>query len=354
MSDDFAISLPHTIEEVDAQWLTSALALRFPGTEVTMVTAGRAIRATGTKVRLLLEYNDVGHVHRLPPTMWFKSGFEPHSDHVRTSHARESFFYDRIAPLGLLNAPVGYFGGTDGQGHAVQLIEDLLARNASFGSALKPLSVDTVAAALGMLARFHAHWWRAPELAELGPPGGTLESDGIVLRLLSAEAWDRAMARPPAAALPAGLRSVGAVHAAMEALWERDRRSDALCMVHGDPHPGNFFFDADGRPGLLDWQRLMQCDWAHDVNYFLVSSMTAADAARHERDLLEGYLLAREAHGVPPMDRKAAWASYRAHTAYGLVWNVVPPEMQTVAVCDAVAERFNAAFARHDVVTVLG
>lgn len=345
--------MPASLEDVTADWLTAALARRYPGTVVTSATRGATVRATGTKMRLMLEYNEAGHVHRLPPTMWFKSGLEDHSDHVRTSHARESLFYREIQPLGLINAPEGYFAETDAAGYSAQLFEDLLARNARFGSAAHAVPIPVAAATLEMLARLHAHWWRAPELDRLGPPGGSLATDGIVTRIMSDTAWDDALARE-GAVLPPQLQTGAAARAAMETLWEHDRASDALCMVHGDAHPGNMFFEQDDRPGFLDYQRLMQCDWAHDVNYFLIASCDSADMAAHERDLLERYLKAREALGVPYMDRDDAWLSYRRHTMYGLVWNVVPIAMQSEETCAIISRRFNAAAARHDLVGALG
>lgn len=345
--------MPAKLEDLDADWMTRALSINYPGTVVTNLIFGSSIRATATKLRLLLEYNDAGHAHRLPPTMYFKTGLEPHSDHVRTSHARESFFYENISPLGLLNCPRSYFTGTDSKGFSGQLIEDLLARNATFGSALEPVSVEVAGQTLEMLAKLHAHWWKAPELQQLGAPGGSLATDGIVLRLLTPEAWNTAMARDAAAGIPDELRDVARVRAGMEKLWEMDRNSDNLCMVHGDAHPGNMFFEQDGSPGFLDYQRVMQCDWAHDVNYFMISSMAWQDAAEHEQALLKRYLAAREALGVPAMDFDTAWASYRNHTMYGLVWNVVIPGMQVIEVVDAISERFNQAAARHDIVALL-
>ena len=344
--------MPASLDEVTAEWLTAALSQRFPGTVVTSVSRGTTVRATGTKQRLMLDYNDAGHAQRLPPTMWFKSGLEEHSDHVRTSHARESLFYREIQPLGLINAPTGYYAETDDAGYSAQLFEDLLARNARFGSAARPVSVPVAAQTLAMLARLHAHWWRAPELAKLGPPGGSLATDGIVLRIMTDEAWTHALARD-GATLPAELQTGAAARAGMEKLWAYDRASDALCMVHGDAHPGNMFFEQDDRPGFLDYQRLMQCDWAHDINYFLVSSCDAGEMATHERTLIDGYLQAREELGVPVMDRDAAWLSYRRHTMYGLVWNVVPAAMQTEETCAIISSRFNAAAARHELARAL-
>ena len=133
---------PHALEDVTAEWLTEALSHRYPGTLVTSAVPGTSVRATGTKLRLLLDYNDAGHAHRLPPTMWLKSGLEGHSDHVRTSHARESLFYSDIQPLGLINAPTAYFAETDRDGYSAPVDRRLAARNARFGSATAPVSID--------------------------------------------------------------------------------------------------------------------------------------------------------------------------------------------------------------------
>jgi hypothetical protein len=342
------LALPRSLDQIDAEWMTQALSQLYPGTVVTSCIHASSVRATGTKLRLVIDYNDAGHAHRLPPTMWYKSGLEAHSDNIRDSHVRESLFYSEIAPLGLLNVPACYFTGTDESGISGQLLEDLLARNARFGAAIKPVAPDVAAQALTMLARLHAHAWMSADLERLGTPGGTLISDGIVLRLLTPEAWGMAMTKPAAANLPAPLRDIATVRDAMQRLWAFDMASNQRCMVHGDAHTGNMFFEQDGRPGFLDFQRFMQCDWAHDVNYFLVSAMAVDDVAAHEARLLEHYLKALHAAGGPDLDRADAGYRFRLHTMYGLIWNVVPPTMQTEETVSTIASRFNAAAVRHD------
>src|SRR3546814_15399534 len=71
--------LPLRIEEITADWLSTVLAENYPGTKVTEVHVGTVIAGTATKVRLLLAYNEAGHAHRLPPTMWLKGGFIRHA-----------------------------------------------------------------------------------------------------------------------------------------------------------------------------------------------------------------------------------------------------------------------------------
>lgn len=344
-----SVRLPRTLDEIDAAWLTQALTRTYPGVVVREVAFGRSVRATGTKLRIMLDYNEAGHRHRLPATMWFKGGYEAHSEHVRTSHARESLFYADIAPLGLVNAPKSYFAAVDPEtGFGVQLIEDLLQRNAWFGDARTPFGAETARRALAQLARLHAHRWNSPELEALGPVGGSLASDGIVLRIMGDGAWETAMQAPASADIPAPLRTHAGATAGMQRLWALDRVSQARCMVHGDAHPGNLFFEQNGEPGFLDWQRFMQCDWAHDVAYFLIGGMDAEACAAAERDLVSFYLDALQQQGVDAPAWDEAWLSYRRHAMYGLVWNVVPPRMQPAEVCEVEARRFNAAVKRLD------
>ncbi len=345
------IALPMALDAVTPDFLTAALAIRYPGTEVTNVTLGRQVRGSGSKVRLLLEYNDAGHHHRLPPTLWFKGGYETHSDGIRNSHVHETIFYREIAPRGLVNTPRCYFAGVDRRegspsfGHAGQLMEDLLGRNASFGHASRSLSVEQVSQLLTMFARLHAHWWNAPELARLGPIGGSLRADGIVLRQIR-EGWNDCARKPMAADLPVEMRGEEAALRGMALLSAYDAASKTLCVNHGDPHPANLFFEPDGAPGLLDWQRLMQCDWGHDVTYFTIGAMEPGECARHERDLLAHYLRELSTYDVAAPDFDAAWLSYRKHAMYGLVWVVVPPKLHRIEAIEIMASRFCAAFRR--------
>jgi len=342
-----SLSAPRTYQDVDARWLTQALSFRYPGTEVTHVTRGREVHATGTKIRLLLEYNGRGHEHRLPATMWLKGGYEPHSDMVRMSHISETLFYRHLAPLELLNAPRCYFAGIDRERQfGVQLIEDLLQRNVVFGDARRPISVDTAAKALAMLARLHAHWWASPLLDQLGAPGGSHASDGILLRLVANGAWEPWMSTARAATLPVEFRRGDAAVRALQSLWSFDRESPHRCIAHGDPHPGNMFYGQDGTPGFLDWQRLMQCDWGHDINYFLVGSLSIDDCERAEKDLLKFYLNERHLLGVAPMSFDEAFLSYRKHVMHGLVWLAVPNFMQPEAIVQEESLRYGAAAAR--------
>jgi len=342
------VPIPDDADGITADWLSQALASRYPGTVVTLAHHGRVIHGSGTKIRLMLEYNAAGGTHRLPPTMWVKAGYEPHSDMIRNSYVGEKNFYREVGRSGLVNAPYCYFGGTDPKPRlTLLLLEDLLARNASFGLATEPRDLETVDRALAMMARYHAVWWGAPQLETLGPFGGSFVTDDIIFALIDSEGWERWVGGPRGNEVPEAYRTRAAIRRAYRRLWELERRS-VPCLLHGDPHLGNMFFEPDGAPGFLDWQRVMQGEWAHDVAYFLISALEPALAEAHERELLANYLARLSEHGAPAPRFDDAFLAYRRQAVHGLVWVINPLTMQPEEVNSANAHRFGRAVARLD------
>lgn len=339
------MKIPATLDAVTAKWLTAALQKEYPGTEVTSVTPGTLIRGTATKLRLLLTYNDAGHQHRLPPTMWLKAGYEAHSDRQATVYAGETCFYRDLAAGLEIGCPTAYFAYTDAQdGASALLLEDLMARNATFGHATQPINPSQAAAVLDLLATLHARYWRDPFLDTLGWLGGrgVLLDLGVPDMVYDAANFERMLALPRADFIPPELRDRERLHALLVRLLEHDR-DHATCLVHGDPHLGNSFWLPDGAPGFLDWQTAMHGHWAHDVAYFIVGSLTVADRRHAERDLIAHYLQRMAEHGVREMSFDAAWRDYRRHAFYALCYAYCPSELQVEEVCIANAERVSQA-----------
>ena len=348
------LTLPLGTDEITPAWLTAALGVRYPGVEVTAVHIGGVIWGTATKVRLLLDYNAAGHAHSLPATMFLKAGFGGH-DHmavVAPAYAREVEFFRNVAPQLPVRVPQCYFAGTDPRtGQGVLLLEDLLARNVSFGRATAPVSAEVAAATLDVQARFHAKWWEASELGALELHPGGLRN--LMLYLLEEEHFDACMARPRAQWVPEPLRDRARVRAAAEAMWDLDQ-APPHCMIHGDAHIGNMYFEPDGTPCYLDWQGAMRGPWAHDVTYFVVGALTVDERRRSEQDLLRHYLARLVAYGAPAPGFDEAWLAYRRHVIHGFFWVVNPEELQPEDVNEAEAERFSVAAADLDVLEALG
>ena len=306
---------------------------------------GTVLHGTATKIRLLLTYNEAGHAHRLPPTLWAKCGFEAHSRHPHVADAARSevVFYRQRASEGLANVPKYYFASTeDRSGTSFLLLEDLLARNATFGSVLRPIVDPQIAQrAVEMLARYHARWWNHPELASIGPRVGLIAPDDWIS--ITLDNFEHFMALPRFEYVPSKMRNVECFRSAVYGLWE----SNALgphCLLHNDPHLGNCFFEIDGRPGFVDWQGDTRGCWAHDFSEFLLTALDIGNRRTFERPLLDFYLQQLRSCGVDAPSFDDAWRQYRRNTLWTAYASAVcPAAMQTEELCTLMTQRGMAA-----------
>jgi aminoglycoside phosphotransferase (APT) family kinase protein len=351
------IDLPTAPEGIDAQWVQAALRVRYPGVGVTSVTVGEVIWGTASKVRVLVNYDAAGHAAGLPASFVVKAGFGRHelAAAMISFFESEVLFYRELAPGldGVLDPapPRCHFAGMRReQGRAVVLLEDLYARNAVFGEPGEPMGLPVVEQGLAQLARVHAATWGRADLGSLGTYPGDMR--GVLLQVIDGEYWDRCLAKPRAAGLPAALRGPGAMRAAVEALWALDA-AEATSLIHGDAHCGNTFTDRDGRPGFVDWQMAGRGHWAHDVAYLVIMALEPADRRAHERRLLTGYLAALAEAGVEVPDDDTAWAAYRRHAVHGLFWAANPDGMYPEEVNTRIVARFAEATADLDALALL-
>ncbi len=347
------MSLPMTVGEITPAWLTAALGTSSPGVEVTGVEVEDVMAGSATKVRLRMDFDATG-TRQLPSVMIAKTCFdEGLRALVERGNATEAKFFSELAPaLRDVEIPHCYFAATDTESRqSVMLIEDLTARNATFGRATAPLDVDTAAAVLEQQARFHTCWWESatePKGFELGATGLRM----VMEHILGPESWEHALTLPRAAGVPARLLDRDRILGAVLALWDADE-TPPHCFIHGDAHLGNLYFDEAGNPGHLDWQTAQRGRWAHDVTYFLVGALEVEERRRSERDLLEHYLECVRGHGADAPGFDDAWREYRRHLFHGFTWIVCPLEMQPEDVSTANTERFATAIEDLDAFAVL-
>jgi len=131
--------------------------------------------------------------------------------------------------------------------------------------------------------------------------------------------------------------------------------ADPICVVHGDPHQANLFFDPGGAPGLMDWATVMPGHWAWDVAYLICGSQSVRQRRALEREQLAGYLARLRSRGVDAPAFEAAWRDYVRHTMWSFMTALCPVEMQPEDLCILNAERACAAITDHGAVeAVLG
>jgi len=358
------VKLPTAIEQITAEWVTEALQARHAGASVRNVRPAESMHGTASKVRIHLEYEPSGRNDGLPPTLIVKGGFSAHRELMYREYMLEARFYADIAPaLQAVRVPRCHYAGHDErQRQAIVLLEDLDARGVAFCRVQKTLDYEQAAGHLEMLATLHASGWLSGEFDAGGalawvddldplPEGqlGTYQRSRLV-----PETYAECMALPRGVAVSRRFHDRDRMERAMEALRVVDREGP-WCLLHTDPHLGNLYLDERGRPGILDWQSVRRGPWAHDFNYFLVSSLDMLDRREWERPLLEHYLGVLRARDVEPPDFDAAWHAYRMQSVYGLYyWLVNPVEFQVEVNNCAVASRFAFAAIDHDTFRLLG
>lgn len=315
---------------------------------------GEVVGGTAGKVRLRLSYNEAGRSQGLPTTMVVKGDFGHHAlvPQLTEAYRREARFYRDWAPLLQINMPRCFFAGADDETRpGLLLLEDLAVRNVEFGRAGQPMTADGVARVLDLLASLHSRWWASPDLLRLDAfPGGLSLAFTLVL---DPAHWESCLSRPVAQTVPAAFLDRDRLERALRASWEFGAADSPQCLIHGDPHLGNLYFETDGTPGLVDWQFFMAGPWVHDVQWAVVTSLDIGDRQKHEGDLLAHYLDRLAGHGTDPPSFEDAWTAYRRSLVYGLLWVANPEECQPDEVNTPNVQRFAAAVSDHDVFELL-
>ena len=353
---------PLAIEHITPQWLTAVLRERYPDCEVLAASPTEVMHGTATKIRLQLTYQR--SPRGLPQTIVVKGGFSAHRELMYREYKLEALFYRDVAPrLQGVRIPICHYAGwNDEQRQAIVLLDDLDAAGASFCRVQRPLSFAQASGFVDALAQLHGQWWMRDEFAAGNSLGGVEDLDPFPDGPLGT--YQRSRIQPAVyaecMALPRGLAVSHRFHDRdrMEQALERLRKVDRegpRCLLHTDPHLGNLYFDSQSLPGILDWQSLRRGPWAHDLNYFIVSSLDMLDRREWEKPLLSRYLARLRDCGVTPPTLEQAWEEYRRHTVYGLYyWLVNPVEFQTEVNNCAVAPRFAFAAIDHDTFSLLG
>lgn len=349
--------LPVAVEQITAEWVTEALQGCHPGARVRRITPAEAMHGTASKVRIRVEYETHGRRNDLPKTLIVKGGFSAHRELMYREYMLEARFYSELAPRlqGVRVPRCHYAAFDDEQRQAIVILEDLDAAGARFCRVQRTLTYEQAAAQLEMMASLHSQWWLSAAFAAGGdlawievldplPEGqaGTYQRSR-----LKPDVYTECMALPRGVAVSRFFHDRDRMELAMERLREVDR-AGPFCLLHTDPHLGNLYLDADGAPGLLDWQSVRKGSWAHDFNYFVVSALDMLDRREWEQPLLRHYLAALRTRGVSAPQFDDAWEAYRRQSVYGLYyWLVNPIEFQAEVNNCAVAPRFAMAAIDH-------
>jgi hypothetical protein len=320
--------LPETlVEALSPQWLTAALARRFPGIEVARVTPGPVVDRISTNARFTIECVD-GLPAGLSPQLCVKGYFNEIGRTARFIGEPEAYFYrDLAAATGVRTLRPVYADVDPTTRHGVVITTDVCAEGAEFLDGRSSFTPDQTAHTLRELARLHAATWAQPRWSTapwLAPRmGGVLESWGVqkTMTIIAGN-----LHGPNGARIPEQLRDEHRLvdaYRAMAASLSAESKSLPWCVIHGDTHIGNLFVDSVGNPCLLDWQLVQRGAWSVDVGYHIASTLTVDDRRRAERELLRHYLDCLGSFGVEPPSWDRAWGALRRGILHGFfLWAI--------------------------------
>jgi hypothetical protein len=323
------LEVPDSLAELlTPEWLTAALSSRFPGVEVTSVTPGPVVERVSTNARFRIECAAPAPPG-LPSALCVKGYFSEAGRASGAAGQPEACFYRDVAAATGVRTLHSVWADMDSSGHGVAITEDVVAGGGEFLDALSSFSVEQVASSLAEFARLHAYAWERPE--RLGTDWLTPRV-ALPLAVRGPREINQNFDGPNGVGMPPEIRDTPRLIDAMRTLAAR-QPGPGWTLVHGDAHVGNLFLDAQGRPGLLDWQCVQHGHWSIDIGYHIASALEPAERASAERDLLTHYLDELRGHGVTAPSFDDAWTHYRGGVVYGFfLWAItlyVKPDIIT-------------------------
>jgi hypothetical protein len=312
--------VPDTLDELlTPAWLTAALSPRYPGVHVTSVTPGPVVERLSTNARFEIEC-DPAPPPGLPTALCAKGYFAEHARSMGYAGVPEASFYrDLAGDTGVRTLHSVWADVHPETQHGVVITEDVIAGGGVFLDASSPCSVEQLAAVLGELARLHGHAWEDSRLADTAWLTPRIDA---TLRIRGVKEIRQNFEGAPGEDVPDDVKDPDRLVDAIRELSARGP-GPGWTVIHGDTHVGNTFLDADGHPGLVDWQLVQRGLWCMDVAYAIASALEPGQRAAAERDLLRHYLDCLAAEGVSPPSFDAAWDEYRRVMPYGFfLWGI--------------------------------
>jgi hypothetical protein len=280
------VTVPLTLSEASsASWLSSAL-----GAEVVHVVAGPVDDRVSTNVPLKVGFADGGSVD-----LWVKGYFTESGSVMRLAGVPEVNFYREIAADAGLRTVRCLYAEVDPVTSFNVLVTEDVGEGAVFPDGRAPCTPDQTAQSLEQLAALHAATWADSRCASATWLDSRMahytQRRGVADIASNFEG-------PIGAGIPASVRDGERLVAAYKDLATEVARADPWCVVHGDAHIRNIYFDPRGRPSFIDWQLVQRGPWYLDVGYHIASMLSIEDRRAHQDALVVEYLDHLEANGV--------------------------------------------------------
>lgn len=344
------MSVPSTIGEVTAQWLTREL-----GAPVIDVRAEQIAVDSGFSsllYRLHLTGSDIPAtlIAKLPAESEARGAMD-----LLGGYRRELAFYRDVAGRAPMDTPQVYTARiVDGTADFVLLMEDL--QEWDNADHLAGLSMDRARLCIAALAGLHG-WSGQPANSALLEPFPSIDTPIARDLLLPAfgPGWaiyrEHTEAPVPAAIARFAERFAEKAVEALPVLTERDM------LLHGDIRADNLFF-ADDRMKVVDFQFAARGAGAADVAYLVTQGLPVSARKGHDEALVREYLEHVASQGVDDYGFDEAWRQYRFAAVYLMVlpvitlngWDALPERSRQL--CLTLTDRAVAAISAVDALEV--
>ncbi|MXY43627.1 MAG: phosphotransferase [Dehalococcoidia bacterium] len=323
-----APSIPHTSEDITADWLTDAL--RSSGvittSSVTSIDAGDTSAGhgfTGRIARLAVTYD--AHEKYAPASIIAK--FPSYDPTIRAavtdsamSYEREIRCYENLLGNVALSTPRRYYSACDPEsGECILLLQDLAP--ARFGDNVGNPSREDIESAIRAIAGFHAEFWESPRLVDMDwLPEYAQDADARQRAFRQAigpflSTWGKYL-RPSTIDL---INRLGDSLARIRLQLSRPPRT----ILHGDYRLDNLAFDESGRgPAVIDWQAPSIGRSVADMAYFIVYCIDPNERRALESELLKLYHSVLVEYGVGAYDFESCMEDYRLSIAANMLRTV--------------------------------
>ena len=311
-----SLPIPSTIDEVTADWLSSAMGVDVG--EISVSQIGEGIGVSSAVYRASLSGAGPGSVVVKLPALAEEAVF---TSTMLRMYIREVRFFKELAAKSPIRVPGSFYGDVDEEtSQFVQVMEDMgdlriVDQNVGMTLADSQQAVDE-------LARWHATWWNdCDDLVESGSIVAL--TDPIypaILPIVFAEGWAKLQAEMP---IDASIQAVAPGWSERMPSLLASINGSHNTMCHGDYRADNLLFDNDNNVVLLDFQLTGQGTGSYDLAYLITQSLAPELAGEHEAGLFDRYKAGLIANGVAESETDDLWDRYREAALFCLVYPVV-------------------------------
>jgi hypothetical protein len=295
---------PHTVQDIDVEWLGHALGADLDAVEVLPIAAGEGFMGQLARVSISSADPAVPRsvIVKLPTA---EPGARAIGEMMRVWEREHCFYRDVAADL-TIRVPRAYVNTID---PPCLVLEDLAP--AVPGDHLAGATRDQAERSIDTLSRHHAAWFEHPSLAGFDWMPGIDDPSVLGFGDLFDVGWpgflDRYGDELPDRCLRWCEQFVPGIPT-----WIEGHLDDAVTLIHGDFRLDNLFFAADGSVAVIDWQLSMRAPGQTDLVYFCANNLTVPARRELEDDLIDRYVAGLHRAGVPA-DRVTADAVRRGY-----------------------------------------